>query len=83
MTNLNIDASAAGFNPRAREGATQSNLRTPQPSAVSIHAPVRARRMRFGSGESHRCSFNPRAREGATKIIGRFLQPTLFQSTRP
>ena len=54
-----------GFNSRSREGATSRTYRYSSTEIVSIHAPVRERRI-FADTIQDLKSFNSRSREGAT-----------------
>ena len=74
----------AGFNPRAREGATQLTHVGRAAGVVSTHAPVKARRALGHQPLPVGTSFNPRAREGATlPTTTMAIFPFMFQPTRP
>ncbi len=66
---FHLSGSYAGFNPRAREGATSDQRVLPITCHVSIHAPVKARPPNRRGYWLLGVSFNPRAREGATKCL--------------
>ncbi|CEE89322.1 conserved hypothetical protein [Xanthomonas citri pv. citri] len=75
---------ANSFNPRAREGATDADLKHIPKPEVSIHAPVRARpRQADQAAELEQVSIHApvRARPPAPALYAR--RKHLFQSTRP
>ena len=75
-------AVVSGFNSRTREGATKNGRTEPARNRVSIHAPVRVRRMESGN-QLLATSFNSRTREGATNCIRELSVSEVFQFTHP
>ena len=70
------------FNSRTREGATKYPYGKYQHHDVSIHAPVRVRRLSVNL-RLKVVSFNSRTREGATQDWSIRLMYELFQFTHP
>ena len=62
------------FNPRTREGATQFMENAANSLMVSIHAPVRVRRLQKHQDNTRSFGFNPRTREGATVPLLTYCQ---------
>ena len=70
------------FNSRSREGATKIYKKEGKENEVSIHAPVRERRL-ISIVVLLPTSFNSRSREGATVAFRSTIQHAEFQFTLP
>ena len=76
--------STVGFNPRAREGATQKDGEPSGPALVSIHAPVKARRLSFFKAmSSEAVSIHAPVKARPRRGGGEASEESVFQSTRP